>query len=247
MKPSTETDVKVSVVTVCLNSQDTIEQAINSVLSQSYENIEYIIVDGGSIDGTLDIIEKYRCSIAKVISEQDNGLYDAMNKGIDLASGELIGFLNSDDWYETNAIEMMVTGHREAGYPDVVYGNICVHDLEGNSFLKRPYGFRFFPYAISIYQPASLTKKSSLINYYFDIQYKIAADFDLWRKLKVNGNTFFYFDKVITHFRLGGQSTRNGLTGFFEEEKSIFRNHGIFKGTGICFIHGIMKFLDFFF
>lgn len=237
--------MKVSIVTVCLNSRDTIEQAICSVLSQSYENIEYIIVDGGSNDETLEIIEKYRDSIKKVISEPDNGLYDAMNKGIGLASGELIGFLNSDDWYETNAIEMMVAGYKNAGYPDVVYGNICVHDLEGYSFLKRPYGFRFFPYVISVYHPASLVKKSSLIHYHFDTRYKIAADFDLWRKMKVDGNTFFYEDLQITHFRLGGQSTRNSLTGFFEEEKSIFRNHGIFRGTGICFFHALLKFLDF--
>ena len=91
---------KVSIITVCLNSEKTLEQAIQSVISQTYKNIEYIIVDGASTDGTLDIISKYENKITKWVSEKDQGLYYAMNKGIDMATGDIVGIINSDDWYE---------------------------------------------------------------------------------------------------------------------------------------------------
>ena len=96
---------KVSIVTVCLNSAKTIERAILSVITQAYKNVEYIIVDGGSTDGTLNIIKKYASNISKWISEPDKGIYDAMNKGIAMATGDLVAFLNSDDWYNDDAIE----------------------------------------------------------------------------------------------------------------------------------------------
>ena len=94
--------MKVSIVTVCYNSAATIEHTIQSVLSQSHDNIEYIVVDGGSTDDTLNIIDKYKNKLSKVISEPDHGIYDAMNKGIKNATGEIVGILNSDDFYETN-------------------------------------------------------------------------------------------------------------------------------------------------
>ena len=95
---------KTSIITVCYNSVKTIEDTIQSVISQTYSNIEYIIIDGKSSDNTLDIVNKYKTHIAKIVSEQDNGLYDAINKGIDLATGEIIAILNSDDIYEDNLV-----------------------------------------------------------------------------------------------------------------------------------------------
>lgn len=97
--------MKFSIVTVCLNSADTIRQTIESVVHQQNENIEYIIIDGGSTDGTVDIIKEYGDEISFWVSEKDNGLYDAMNKGIVKASGDVISLLNSDDWYEPNILE----------------------------------------------------------------------------------------------------------------------------------------------
>src|SRR3989337_1242859 len=96
--------MKVSIITVTLNNADYIEACIQSVINQDYENIEYIVIDGGSKDGTLDVITRYENKITKVISEPDNGLYDAMNKGIKLATGEIIGILNSDDFYNSNGV-----------------------------------------------------------------------------------------------------------------------------------------------
>jgi glycosyltransferase involved in cell wall biosynthesis len=92
-------NMKISIITVCFNSAVTIEDAIKSILMQDYKDIEHIVVDGGSTDGTLEVLAKYQSRIAKCISEPDNGIYDAMNKGLKLATGDIIGFLNSDDFY----------------------------------------------------------------------------------------------------------------------------------------------------
>ena len=102
---------KISIITVCLNSVKTIRDAIESLLQQTYQNFEYIIVDGESVDGTLDIIKEYECIFGnrmKLISERDHGIYDAMNKGIEIASGDIIGILNSDDWYEKDVYKRQV-------------------------------------------------------------------------------------------------------------------------------------------
>ncbi len=100
--------LKVSVITVVFNGAGTIEQTIKSVLGQTYKNIEYIIIDGDSTDGTQEIVEKYGESIACFVSEKDNGLYDAMNKGISYATGDIIGIINSDDYYAVDAVEHVV-------------------------------------------------------------------------------------------------------------------------------------------
>ena len=97
----------ISIITVVYNGEQHIQQTINSIKHQTYKNIEHIIIDGNSSDGTLDIIKKNK-SVSKYISEPDRGIYDAMNKGINIASGELIGILNSDDWYELSAVEIVV-------------------------------------------------------------------------------------------------------------------------------------------
>lgn len=123
---------KFSIITVCFNSEETIERTIISVLSQSYQNFEYIIVDGASTDGTLGIVEKYVEKYPdkiKLISEKDDGIYDAMNKGIRVASGDLIGIVNSDDYYETDALENISETYDGEKY-EIVYGIIhCLHGV----------------------------------------------------------------------------------------------------------------------
>ena len=99
--------MKISIITVCLNSKRTIEQTIQSVIGQAHDNCEYIVIDGGSTDGTLEILKKYDGSISTIISEPDEGIYDAMNKGIALATGDIIGILNSDDWYEPGIFKLV--------------------------------------------------------------------------------------------------------------------------------------------
>lgn len=127
--------IKVSIITVVYNGVKNIEQTIKSVLHQTYSNIEYIVIDGGSTDGSLDIIKKYSDSISYWVSEADKGIYDAMNKGISKATGDLIGIINSDDWYEPDAIMNMVTAYEEN---TVLYGIIRTICNENEVSLYAP-------------------------------------------------------------------------------------------------------------
>ncbi len=127
----------VSIITVCLNSEKTIEQTIQSVINQTYPNIEYIIIDGKSTDRTLEIIDKYKGKISILVSESDEGIYDAMNKGLKLATGELIGIINSDDWYESDAVETIVNSFLADRNVQVIYGNMDVYDQD--KFIRTIY------------------------------------------------------------------------------------------------------------
>src|SRR5574342_808175 len=123
LRKSSAENPLVSVITVVYNGARHLEQTLLSVINQGYGNIEYIVVDGGSVDGTLDIIGKYEDRIDYWVSEPDDGTYDAMNKGIELAHGELIGLLNSDDYYEPDAIGIIAGKYKEKPTPQIVFGN----------------------------------------------------------------------------------------------------------------------------
>lgn len=111
-----------TIITVCYNSAATIEKTIKSVLGQSFTDFEYIIIDGASTDGTLDIINKYRSGIATVVSEPDKGIYYAMNKGLSLARGRIVGIINSDDWYEPDALELVARAHEQSDGETIFHG-----------------------------------------------------------------------------------------------------------------------------
>ena len=124
-------NIKISIITVCFNAQNVIEACIQSVLSQTYLNIEYVIVDGQSTDGTLSIVHKYKDRITKIISEKDTGIYDATNKGIQASNGDVVYFLNSDDrLYDDEVIENIIEQFKEDKSLDIVYGKV-----HGKSFL----------------------------------------------------------------------------------------------------------------
>ena len=120
--------MKISIITVSYNSALTIEDTIKSVLDQDYPNIEYIIIDGGSTDGTMDVVNKYKDRIVKIVSEKDEGMYDAMNKGIKLATGDVVGILNSDDVYTSNDVIRMVVEKLEADGTESVWGDLVYVD-----------------------------------------------------------------------------------------------------------------------
>lgn len=170
--------MKVSIVTVCYNSAKTIERTIKSVAGQDYTNIEYIIIDGGSTDGTLDIIDRYKDKISVLVSEPDKGIYDAMNKGIARATGDIIGFMNSDDWYADGAIAAIVDSFSKTD-ADIVYGKtivskngICQERING-SLNDICFGMVFCHQAVFV--------KSDLLRYHpFDISYKIVADYEFF-------------------------------------------------------------------
>lgn len=208
--------MKISIITATFNSGLTLRDTIRSVLSQSYPNIEYIIIDGGSKDNTLEIINEYKNKIAKVISEPDKGIYDAMNKGIRMATGDIVGILNSDDFFtSTNVVENMVKTF-ESNNTDAVFGDIHFVKPENlnksvryySSSIFRPSLFRFgfMPAHPSFYVRRICYEKYGL----YDLNYKIASDYDLLiRFLYVNKITYKYLNMDFVTMRMGGASTEN--------------------------------------
>lgn len=198
--------IKVTIITVCYNSEQTIRRCIESVLHQTYENIEYIIVDGASTDGTMKIVKEYEPLFQgrlRWVSEPDDGIYYAMNKGIDMATGELIGIINSDDYYERDAVEYIINSMTGDKYL-ILYGamrslrqgveesiSICSH-----IFLKER----------MINHPSCFVKKAVYDDFgKFDTQYISAADYDFM--LRVSEKKEVYFKPVyhiIANFSLGG-------------------------------------------
>lgn len=198
------TNRKVSIITVVYNNAKTIEQTIQSVLNQTYPNVEYIIVDGGSTDGTVEIIRKYLDGMAVFISEKDDGLYDAMNKGIEYASGEIVGILNSDDIYVEDAVSYVVESFR-VQQADVIYGNALHFDDTPKTSLYNCSDLEEIWYRMAIPHPATFVKREIYIKYgMFDTQYQIAADYDLMLRLYTQGVKFYHLDKILTCFRRGG-------------------------------------------
>jgi glycosyltransferase involved in cell wall biosynthesis len=198
----------VSIITVVYNGEKYLRDTIESVINQTYENIEYIIIDGGSTDGTLKIIKKYGNKISRLISEPDNGIYDAMNKGIRLAKGELVGLINADDYYDIDAVKNAVLAFEEHGC-DVVYGDKILLD-EKNKIKKRfsvdePKSMR--QVNVSIVHPTVFVKKKVYEKIVFDDTYKICADRDMFYRIYNSGYQFKKIEKVIAIMRTGGVSS----------------------------------------
>lgn len=194
----------VSVITVVYNSVNTIEQTILSVINQTYSNIEYIIVDGGSTDGTLDIIRKYEDKIAYWVSESDKGIYDAMNKGISFATGRLIGIINSDDWYELYTVEEVVKAYVDDS--SVIYGLMrYIKDEEVSGV------YTAYPKSISqkmIPHPTCFVPKAIYDRYgTYDLSYHSCADYHLILRLYKAGVNFITLEVILANFRLGGFSS----------------------------------------
>lgn len=200
--------MKVSIITVCYNSVSTIEQTINSVISQDYEDIEYIIIDGGSTDGTLDVIDKYRDKIKMVVSEPDGGTYDAMNKGIKLASGDVIGMINSDDWYGEGTVRTAVAAllaHPECGVAHGREIDIFPHGEIGVRRLKTPLTE---DYIVDFSHPSFFVRKSVYNEVgLYDCKYPTDADGDLVYRMFFAGVKFCYDDGIFVYFRVGGASS----------------------------------------
>jgi glycosyltransferase involved in cell wall biosynthesis len=210
--------MKTSIITVCYNSQQYIRSAIESVLSQTYSNLEYIVIDGGSTDETVSIIKKYESSFGgkmKWISEPDKGLYDAMNKGIEMATGEVIGILNSDDLFcEAQAIEKVMRLFNTNSLLDSVYADLYYVSQDDINQIKRCWingeqkSFR------SGWHPAHPTfyiKKDIYQKYgCFNLDFQLAADFELMlRFLEKYKISTVYLPDFLVKMRLGGASNKN--------------------------------------
>lgn len=223
--------MKISIITVVFNSANTIAQAIDSVLSQTYDNIEYIIIDGKSTDGTIDIINSYGSKISKFISEHDHGLYDAMNKGVHLASGDIIGFLNSDDFLINNyIIETIMSKFLKDDTLEVLYGNIQYVDKNNTNKVIRqweskPYYLNYFEEGNVPAHPALYLKRKIFIKVGdFNTNFKFSADYDFMLRLfKLHQFNCIYLNKYIVRMRLGGM-TSGGFKSRILQNIEIYRS-----------------------
>lgn len=248
---------KISIVTVTYNSSKTLSSTIESVLAQRYPNIEYIIIDGLSTDNTTNIIHSYESSFngrLKWISEKDNGLYDAMNKGIWMATGDIIGILNSDDFFTSNdVLEKVAAGFTEE--VDAVYGDLhfvrpdnlnhCVRYYSSKIFRRSLMRLGFIPAHPTFYCRRECFEKYG----YYKTDYKIAADFDLLlRFIYVHNMRIKYLPMDMVTMRLGGASTngfKSRMTGMNEHLRS-FKENGIYTNRFILSFRYLYKLTEYF-
>ena len=216
-------DVKVSIITVSLNSDKTIEQTILSVLHQTYQNIEYLIIDGGSTDGTIEIIQKYADRITYFFSEPDKGLYDAMNKGIKKAQGELIGIINSDDWYELDAVETAVSLYSKNSNADVIHGGLRFYENEQYSSSYCP-KIKELNLCMIPHPACFISKKTYATHGNYNVKYRIAADYDLVARIYTAKGKFVFINKILANLRMGGVSDIHKDNGMKEsnEIKNVY-------------------------
>lgn len=199
--------MKISVVTVCYNAEKTIEQTIQSVVSQNYSDKEYIVIDGKSTDGTVDIIKKYSEQISFWSSESDNGIYHAMNKGISHVTGDAVAFLNSDDWYEPGTLEKVAEYFKDnqidclTGEVNSILNN---HIIEINAPLRTEEDIHFS----MIYRHPAFFAKTYIFDQIgvFNEEYKIAADYDLVLRMHNAGYKIMKVPDIFTNFRRDGVS-----------------------------------------
>lgn len=219
-------NIKVSVITPCLNSEKTIRQTIDSVLNQTYSNIEYIIIDGGSTDRTVCIIEEYLALFngrLKYVSEKDGGIYEAMNKGISQANGDIIGIINSDDWYEIDAVENVVKCFYN-NPTGIVYGRILKITESGEKEAYQIQKLCTLWYQMAIAHPAVFVRKGVYDKYgVFDTNYTLAADYELILRFYCKGVSFKFLDAVLANFRAGGVSQVNAITDRREGYEIAFK------------------------
>lgn len=221
--------MKVSIITVCFNSAATIEDTIRSVISQDYKDIEYIVVDGGSSDGTLDIINRYKNKMAKVISEPDNGIYDAMNKGFRSSTGDIVATLNSDDVYAEKATVSQMVEFIQHNDLDAAYGDLIYVDRRNSNRLRRfwkagPYKKGAFYRGWVMPHPTFFCRKEIYEKFgYFNDSLQIAADFELMlRLIEKHRIKIGYLPKIIVKMSTGGRA--NVLRGMIQGNKEIIKS-----------------------
>lgn len=219
-------DYKITIITVCYNAVSCLEKTILSVINQSYDNIEYIIIDGNSTDGSLDIINKYAHRISRCVSEPDNGIFDAMNKGIEFSTGEWCLFLNCGDYfYACDSVERGVSLIDEDA--DVVYGDTEYRFDYGDEVLKPLPLEKVLTGAFCCHQSAFF-KTAVIKEYKYDLSYAIISDWVLFRQLYLDGKKFKYVPVVISSFdNKDGASTANNVGSLRKHIKEKGRCLGI--------------------
>lgn len=227
--------MKISIITVCYNAEHTIGDTILSVINQDYNDIEYIIIDGDSVDNTVQIVTKYIDHVNLFISEKDNGIYDAINKGIKASSGDIIGLLNADDeFFNSNVVTTIANSFINQPELDSVIGDVVFFNkfnkitrkYSSNNWSTKMFEWGFMPAHPSFYCRKTIFDKLG----YYDSHFKIAADYELLiRFLKVNKISFRYLPMIFVKMKLGGVSTR-GFSSLITINKEILiacKRHGI--------------------
>lgn len=229
--------MKISIVTITYNSAKTLQRALASVQGQTYTDIEHVIVDGASTDGTRDLIVTYAAKHPNVrwVSEKDNGIYDALNKGIRMATGDVVGFLHSDDvLFAPDSIEHIAAAFESAGV-DVVYGDLqycqnnrVVRHWESNAFNPRSLKYGWMPPHPTVYVRKEVYEQVGL----YDDWFRISADYDMMLRIFKAGYTSRYIPEVLVSMEIGGASNKNTkarLTKTQEDYLVLKKNH---VGTG---------------
>ena len=227
--------MKVSIITSCFNRATTIRGAIESVLAQDYNDIEFIVVDGSSTDGSLDIIREYADRISIIISEPDHGMYEAINKGIRVATGEIIGLLHSDDFFYDNGVIGRIVERMKRTHADFLYGdglfvnpddtNKVVRNWIGGGYRLWKVRHGWLPLHPTCYIRRDVMTRLGLYNE----SYKIAADSDLLvRYLLTGGLTVTYLNEYVVRMRMGGLSTDSAKRKkMWEEYIRVYVSHGL--------------------
>ena len=200
---------KISIVTITYNSEKTVRETFESIRIQQYDNLEYIVVDGGSTDSTLKIAAEYADIITKLVSEKDDGISDAMNKGIAYATGDLIGIIHSDDRLAEGALQCLSEVWN--GKADVYYGHVMVMDMDGHPMhvLRSEESLQGMEYGLKLSHPSTFVTKAAYQRYgVFNKQYKCAMDYELLLRLYKGNAVFQYVDAVLAEYRIGGTNMK---------------------------------------
>jgi len=218
---------KISVITVVFNAENHIEQTILSVINQSYKNIEYIIIDGKSTDKTLEVVAGYKDKISVIVSEKDAGIYDAMNKGLKLATGDYVWFINSgDEIFDKDTLLNIFDSIKDSVYPDVIYGKTALYDKTGSlikitSVPKKLYKYSFSNGMVVSHQ--SLIVKKELTEYY-DLSYRYVSDHDWIIKILKKSGYNFNTGNILSKYLAEGFSGSN-FTGCWRDRLNIIKNN----------------------
>jgi len=219
----------VSIVTVCYNSESTVRATIESVLAQTYDKIEYLVIDGASSDNTVAIAEEYKEKFAergyeyKIVSEKDKGIYDAMNKGIGLAKGEIIGLINSDDWYEPIAVETAANTYLETGC-DLFYADLNLIRDDGSIIVKHSRMDKF-PSSRHWNHPTSFITKKTYEEVGLYRCENMYDDFDLILRIRAAGKKIAIRNVILANFRTGGTSTQKSVKAAMERCRNRYQNY----------------------